>query len=133
MQNVLIISCDNYTRGSINMIETFSTELGFQVAGSATDYDEAMRLIKTYNPDLIVCDVGLYEDFDGIDLIKRIGRKKSAKVLFLGDSADDPKILKKMSKLKNIILEGFLLKPVSLEQLKISLINSLQLANHPVF
>lgn len=43
-------------------------DLGLEIMGIASNYNEAIELIRTQKPDLIITDINLKSDKDGIDI-----------------------------------------------------------------
>ena len=60
-------------------------DLGFEVAASVDNAEEAYRQIKTLQPDIVILDIDLSGDMTGIDLAKQLlghgGRAKKALVV----------------------------------------------------
>lgn len=71
---VLVIEDDDDVR---KVIERVLINAGFGVIGTETG-DEAIRLVVRHRPDLILLDVGLPDDADGIEVCKRLRRTPQA-------------------------------------------------------
>jgi DNA-binding LytR/AlgR family response regulator len=54
-----------------NMLE----RIGYEIIGSAIDFDEAIEILETEKPDLILLDVNLGGKKDGIHLAEEINRR----------------------------------------------------------
>ena len=97
-----------------NIVELLSASLryaGFEVAGAA-DGQEALRLARTFRPDLLVLDV-MMPEMDGFELVRRLRSEgKRTPVLFLTarDATED--------KITGLTLGGddYVTKPFSLEE-----------------
>lgn len=57
--------------------------LGYQVSGSATSGEEAVRMAEQLNPDLVLMDVKLAGNMDGVEASRRIQEKRSVPVVYL--------------------------------------------------
>ena len=51
--------------------------LGYQVSGSATSGEEAVLMAEQLNPDLVLMDVKLAGNMDGVEASQRIQEKRS--------------------------------------------------------
>lgn len=61
--------------------------LGYEVAGLAKSGEEALRLTDESNPDLVLMDVQLIGQMDGIETAKRIQELKNVPVVYLTANA----------------------------------------------
>lgn len=78
MADILLIEDEE----SVNRgIELTLTKEGYQVSTAGT-IQEAERLIKQDNPEMIICDVNL-PDGSGFDLIRRLRKESMAHVICL--------------------------------------------------
>jgi two-component system OmpR family response regulator len=97
-----------------NIVELLTASLryaGFEVAGAA-DGQQALRLARTFRPDLLVLDV-MMPEMDGFELVRRLRSEgKRTPVLFLTarDATED--------KITGLTLGGddYVTKPFSLEE-----------------
>ncbi|MDX5479618.1 DNA-binding response regulator [Fontibacter flavus] len=98
-------------------LEETLARLGFEVIGAANTPEEARDFFAVQVPDVIVCDINLNADIDGIALMKELMRKGDFKVIFLTAFHDDQTIAKTLE------IEGsfYLVKPFNANQLKASL------------
>ncbi len=62
--------------------------------------DEALQAISKSLPDLIIMDIDLKSEMDGIDLAARINASKRVPVVYLTQKTDD-RVLEKVRKLHN--------------------------------
>ncbi|MET3545560.1 two-component system response regulator YesN [Paenibacillus favisporus] len=64
------------------------TELGFEICGTAMDGDDALQLIQSLNPDLVITDVRM-PVIDGLELIKQVqGGALQPKFIIISGYAD---------------------------------------------
>ncbi|MEM6971902.1 MAG: response regulator [Pseudomonadota bacterium] len=64
-------------------LEGIVTELGHEVVGQATTYDEAVALAETGKPDLVLADIQLADGSSGIDAAKTIMAAHDVPVIFI--------------------------------------------------
>lgn len=59
-------------------------DIGFEVIGLATYYDQALTLIQQYKPEIVLTDINLKSDKDGIDIALWINNyDKDIKIVFI--------------------------------------------------
>ncbi len=102
------------------------TELGFLVIGSAEDHPDAIeRLIQfpiEERPDLILMDINLPGETDGIMAAIEIQEKYAIPIVFISSVMDDPIIERaKLAKPR-----GFIVKPFTDNQLRATVEMALQ-------
>lgn len=64
-------------------IESIITEIGHEVVGTAATRDEAVRIARTTQPQLVLADVQLADGSSGIDAVNDILRTTSIPVIFV--------------------------------------------------
>jgi PAS domain S-box-containing protein len=67
-------------------------QIGYQVVGSASSGESAVRLVNEYEPDLVLMDVKLEGAMDGVDAAASIQGKLDVPVVFLTAYADEATI-----------------------------------------
>lgn len=87
-------------------IETALEKQGYIVVGDAESYSSAMEEIEQKRPDLILLDIQLEGDKDGIDLAVELD-KRQLSYLFL-TSQTDPSTIDRVKEVKPV---GFIAKP----------------------
>lgn len=98
-------------------LESCIEELGHVVAGRATSGDEVMRLIRATNPHIVLLDVQLMGEEDGISVSSRINEEYDLPVIFTTSSKDSVTI---RSAVKTNPA-GYLIKPIGKEELQAAL------------
>ncbi|WP_421908967.1 response regulator [Methanolacinia petrolearia] len=88
-------------------LEDSLLNLGYEVAGTADDSRSAIELAEKEKPDLILMDIRLRGDIDGIETVERINEKMDVPVIFLTAHSDE-ETLSRMLKTRPY---GFLVKP----------------------
>lgn len=102
------------------------TELGFLVIGTAEDHPDAIRHIEDYNPDerpdLVLMDINLPGDTDGITAAIEIQDKYAIPIVFISSIMDDAII----ERAKQAKPRGYIVKPFTDNQLKATVEMALQ-------
>lgn len=88
-------------------IRTKLVSLGYKVTGMAVSADEAEELLQTVRPDLVMLDIMLKGQRDGIDLARVIRGQFKIPFIFLTSYADKDTI----ERAKTVMPDGYLLKP----------------------
>jgi PAS domain S-box-containing protein len=81
--------------------------LGYKVTGMASTGEEAIRLTQQTRPDLVLMDIQLRGDMNGIEAAQQIHEKWGTPVIFLTAYADE----KTVQQAANVEPFGYLLKP----------------------
>lgn len=94
--------------------EKMITKLGYNVVGKAKSGEEALARFKDLNPEILVIDIQLAGNLNGIQTVEKLREMYSdIPVIFLsGDKSSS--VLKKA---ENVNCVDFLLKPVSSNEL----------------
>ena len=97
-------------------LESQLTGLGYTVCGRADTAEEAVRLFEAHRPNLVLMDVTLQGERDGIRAAEDIHEKGAVPVVFLADDegADQLELAKPAAPF------GYLLKPFRTRDLKIT-------------
>ncbi len=88
--------------------------LGYAVPGVASDGASALEMTRRLNPDLIIMDVRLNGELDGIETAMEIKRSYGTPVIYLTALADEETI----GRAKETEPYGFLLKPFNERELR---------------
>ncbi|MFA5575488.1 MAG: response regulator [Brumimicrobium sp.] len=83
------------------------TRLGYEVCGSATTGEKAIKLAEDLSPDLILMDIMLKGELSGIEAAEIIREEYNIPIVFLTAYADDSTL----SKAKITMPSGYILKP----------------------
>jgi len=109
-----------------NLIRTFLTRTGFAVAGSATRGEESIGQIEQSKPDLVLMDINLEGDLDGIQTAQLVSVRFETPVIFLTGLSDDETLRRS----QDAQAFGYLLKPFDQDDLKAAI--DLALSKHKV-
>ncbi len=90
--------------------------LGYQVCGRAVNAHDALSALQTLQPDLVLMDIMIDGDMDGIELAKIIIERYGTPVIYL-TAYSDQDIL---DRAKQTLPYGYLTKPVQERDLKIT-------------
>lgn len=113
-KKILIVEDDSTT--SI-LIAKYITDLGFIVAGKAATGEAAVKTALETDPDLILMDIQLDGEIDGIDAALKIKEKIEIPVIFITSSTDSETI-ERVAKINSY---GYIIKPIDRNELKVSI------------
>ncbi|MBD1825882.1 response regulator [Cyanobacteria bacterium FACHB-DQ100] len=88
-------------------IQTSLQNAGYQVVSIATTAEEALSDITHLQPDLVLMDVRLSGEMDGVETAEKIRKNWQLPVVFLTAHADEPTL----ARAKNVQPFGYILKP----------------------
>jgi DNA-binding LytR/AlgR family response regulator len=89
------------------------TEIGYHVPDNATRYSEAIDLMENEKPDLMLLDIHLVGQMDGIDLADTVRKKFHIPFIFLTANLDSNTV----DRAKAVQPSAYLAKPVTKDQL----------------
>ncbi len=104
-QNILIVEDDPIIA---NVISEILEDLGYEDITSAYSYEQAIERISSEEYDLVLLDINLKHENDGVDVAKKI-RSSNAKtsIIYITGNSD----FKTVVRLKKTEPEGVLVKP----------------------
>lgn len=92
--------------------------LGFDILDLVTEGHEAVKAAKEFDPDLILMDIMLADDLDGIEAMNTIRSfNNDVPVIFITGNSD--RYNRERAKLVNYT--DYLIKPITIDELKTSL------------
>ena len=111
---ILIVEDENIVALDIEMR---LTGLGYQVVGAVSTGDDAVSYALALNPDLILMDIHLRGEMDGVEAARQIQAQRHIPVVFLTAYADDATFQ------RAVVTEpfGYVLKPLDEKELQMSL------------
>ncbi len=95
-------------------IEKHLISAGYKVVGVATTAEESIKKAQTRNPDLVLMDIKLKGETDGIEAANKIRESLRLPVIFLTSYTDD----KTFQRAKLTDPFGYLIKPFDIKDLK---------------
>ncbi len=99
-------------------LERVAMNANFEVVGTAENFKQAIQLIETKKPELVLLDIGLRGSIDGIETAKVISDRFSIQHVFMSGNSDT---LTHQSAIDTNPL-GFIKKPIDEASLKNKLI-----------
>ena len=94
-------------------IESTLDELGYECCGPASGYGEALELLETDKPDLVLLDINLSGKKDGIDLAEKINLLYQIPFIFLTANSD----MATIELAKKVKPHAYIVKPFNKEEL----------------
>ncbi len=94
--------------------ERLIKKLGYEVIGKVTKGADAVDKAAELNPDIIVMDISLKGDMDGIETVERIRESSDVPVIYLSGSGDRYSL----ERAKKTGFTDYLIKPVTSGDLK---------------
>ncbi len=117
-EKILIVEDDNIVRLHLR---TIVQDLGYHVCGAASTASEALRSAVATAPDVVLMDINLSGNGDGIDVARELRAQNDAAVVFLTAYADEETVTRAQA----VGALGYLVKPISKSQLRASLSTAL--------
>ncbi|RPI40174.1 MAG: response regulator [Methanoregulaceae archaeon] len=91
--------------------------LGYTVCGRATNGAEAMELVVNAKPDLVLMDINIRGDVDGIETAKMIKDGFKIPVVYVTSHSDGPTL----ERAKATHPDGFIVKPFDDNDLRVAI------------
>jgi DNA-binding NarL/FixJ family response regulator len=113
-KNVLIIEDEILIAKDISFL---LEDLGFNCVGIAKNSQKAQFLFSTYHIDLILCDININGEKDGIETIELLSKTKKVPVIYLSAHSDDEIINRAMSTMPY----SYLVKPYNERNLHVAI------------
>jgi CheY-like chemotaxis protein len=88
-------------------------DLGYEVVGIAVSGRETLQLVAEQRPDLVLMDILLQGDMDGIEAAERLRRQSEIPVVFLTAYADSTTL----ARAKVVEPYGYILKPFEVREI----------------
>lgn len=113
-ERVLIVEDDNIVQMHLG---TIVRELGYEVCGTASTADEALRSAAANDPQLVLMDIRLSGSRDGIEAARELRLQRDIAVIFMTAYADEETV----QRAQEIGALGYVVKPFSKPQLRAAL------------
>ncbi len=91
--------------------------LGYEVCGRATTGAEAMELVVNNRPDLVLMDINIRGDVDGIETARMIKNGFNIPVVYVTSHSDGPTL----ERAKATNPDGFIVKPFEDNDLRVAI------------
>ncbi len=89
-------------------------ELGYDVCVPVSNGEDAIKSVKTENPDIVLMDLHLVGNLQGIDVSREIHKKYKIPLIFMTGYQDDD-MMKEAMKLEPVC---YLIKPIEMSMIK---------------
>ncbi len=116
MQNLKILIVED-EQLIANDILNLLTDWGYEVVGCANHSAQAIHYFEQFSPDLVLLDIQLGENTDGVDVARHFNSIKKVPLVFLTAQAD----FQTVERAKTVEPAAYLLKPFDERHLHISL------------
>ncbi|MGE5498402.1 MAG: response regulator [Syntrophothermus sp.] len=114
IKNILIVEDETVIALSLRIL---LMKAGYIINGIFARGEQAVKAALENRPDLVLMDIRLAGDMDGIEAAKQIAEHTNSPILFM-TAYSDPEVREKAMELKPL---GFLQKPVKLTDIEQSL------------
>lgn len=111
MKKILIVE-DDHMLSMIN--KKYIESIGHRVVAAVTNALDAIEAAREHQPDIILMDIRLDGDMDGIDAMVEIAKFSDVPAIYLTGNSDAE--TRKRAEATN--MAGFFVKPIHFEQLK---------------
>lgn len=102
------------------LYENYMDKLGFETEGELVYGKTAIEAAKEADPDLILMDISLEGEMDGIEAMLEIRKFSSVPVIYITGNSD--KAHQERAKQTNFV--DYLIKPIEFNELKLSLVKA---------
>lgn len=120
--NILLVEDDGVQQ---IIMERYINKLGHNVLATVSEGEAAVRsAIQLEGIDLIIMDIRLGDELDGIDAMKKIRESSSVKVIYVTGNSEPA--TKKRAKETNF--EDFIEKPVTIQKIELAINNAFALS-----
>ena len=85
----------------------------FKTVGEIRDGESAVKLVKTYDPDVVIMDIMLEGPMDGVEAAQQIRKFSDVPIIFITGNSDQ-RYVERAREIKN---SKFMIKPISEEKL----------------
>lgn len=96
------------------LYENMLKDMVFKTVGEIRDGETAVKLIRKYAPDVVIMDIMLEGDMDGIQVAHQIREFTDVPILFITGNSDT----KHFERAKRVSKSSFLIKPINEQILK---------------
>jgi CheY-like chemotaxis protein len=113
-KNILIVEDDLILA---MVLERMVLKLNYSVADKRVSGKGAIEMAENYHPDLILMDIQLEDNIDGIEAMRRIRRSSDVPVIYITGNSDQYYI----DRARETNYIDYLIKPIQLSDLKDSI------------
>jgi PAS domain S-box-containing protein len=110
-KKILLVEDEKTT---ILLLNKFINDLGYHIASTVPSGEEAVREVVKLSPDLVLMDIILAGEIDGIEAAKQIIETHSIPVIYITSSSDSATLKRALTTNPS----GYIVKPVDKKELK---------------
>lgn len=110
-KKILLVEDENTT---ILMLNNFVEQMGYRIVKTVATGEEAVREVLKANYDLLLMDIILVGNIDGIETARQINEISNTPVIFITSSSDSDTLKRALTTNPS----GFIVKPVDKKELK---------------
>jgi two-component system, response regulator PdtaR len=103
------------------VLEKQLQKFGYDLAAKVTNGKDAIEAIKVHQPDLIIMDIKIDGDMDGIDAMNEIRKFSDVPVIFMSGNSDSG-TRERAAETKPV---DYMVKPIPIQELNNSIIKGL--------
>ncbi|MCH7412036.1 response regulator [Belliella sp. R4-6] len=111
MEKILIV--EDEVELALNIKEIVEN-FGYEVVGIYSEANSVLAYLDSFKVDLILMDIQIQGNIDGIDLCYKIKDRTNIPIIFLTAYSDQSYL----DRISNLVYDGYLLKPFKVESLK---------------
>jgi|GEM_PF-216648 len=127
---------NNYLKGTVIIVEDdmllaiveerIVEKIGFKVVAKASSGEDAIKKIKEHQPDVVLMDVSINGDIDGIEAVSRIRSFSTVPVIYISGNSDN----KHLVRAKKTGFVDYLVKPITHSDMVLPLEKSMKKGSH---
>ncbi len=91
------------------LYQNYLKEMVFKTVGEIRDGETAVKLVKKYNPDVVIMDIMLEGEINGIEAARHIREFSEVPIIFITGNSD----ISTINKAREVSNSDFLPKPIS--------------------
>lgn len=111
MHSILLVEDDRITS---KLIQKYILDIGYSLAGAVSSGEEAVEIINRREPDLVLMDINLEGELDGIESAKSISSRVCLPFVYITSSSDNSTI----DRAKESNAYGYIIKPFNKRDLR---------------
>jgi DNA-binding NarL/FixJ family response regulator len=96
------------------LYENYLQQMVFKTLGEIRDGESAVKLVRKYSPDVVIMDIMLEGEMDGVQAAHEIREFTNVPIVFITGNSDE----RFMTRAKRVSNSSFLTKPISEDILK---------------
>jgi CheY-like chemotaxis protein len=112
--SVLVVEDDNVIA---KIAEWRLKNLGYEMCGRAVTGAEAMEMVVKHKPDIVLMDINLKGDVDGIETARMIKKGFNIPVIYVTSHSDGPTL----ERARDTKPDGFIVKPFEDNDLRVAI------------